>query len=240
VPHPRPTTRSWEPTRSRSTTNRAPALDSRSGNRRSSPASSDVRRCRTAESRQQTGTTAAMDHRFPTPPSRPPADPRSTQAIYQAMVANTISRDPRALPFLTAVRRRRKLHHEGRKCFGRGRSSGLGPTRTRRMTCRELGLLAGRRRSLRRAVVPPDALLRPARQGRPEDLPRCRQIVVRGAGGIQGEPVRGPRAPTQHRRSAIASGAPGHHPHHAQAGLYRGRAQDGRCGSGADPEHTSP
>jgi hypothetical protein len=27
------------------------------------------------------------------------------------------------------------------------------------------------------------------------DLPRCRQIVVRGAGGVQGEPVRGPLTP---------------------------------------------
>jgi hypothetical protein len=36
------------------------------------------------------------------------------------------------------------------------------------------------------------------------DLPRCRQIVVRGAGGVQGEPVRGPRAP--HR--TVATRAP--------------------------------
>ena len=37
----------------------------------------------------------------------------------------------------------------------------------------------------------------------------------------------GTPSPTQNRRSASASGAPGHHPHHAQAGLYQGKAQGG-------------
>ena len=37
--------------------------------------------------------------------------------------------------------------------------------------------------------------------------------------------------PTQNRRSANAYGYPGHHPHHAQARLYRRRAPGGRCRS---------
>jgi len=43
-----------------------------------------------------------------------------------------------------------------------------------------------------------------------------------------GRTCAGTPSPTQNRRSASASGAPGHHPHHAQAGLYQGRAQGGR------------
>ena len=66
-----------------------------------------------------------------------------------------------------------------------------------------------------------------ARQQSAGDLPQYRQIVVHGAGGIQGEPVRGPRAP--HRTvAARAPTAPGHHPHHARASLNQGRAQSGQ------------
>jgi hypothetical protein len=38
--------------------------------------------------------------------------------------------------------------------------------------------------------------------------------------------------PTQNRRYASASGAPGRHPRRAQAGLYQGRARSGRPQAG--------
>ena len=65
----------------------------------------------------------------------------------------------------------------------------------------------------------------------PMSADRCTRCGRRPGRTCAGTP-----SPTQNRRSASAYGAPGHHPHHAQAGLYRGRAQGGRCRSksGAD------
>jgi hypothetical protein len=63
-----------------------------------------------------------------------------------------------------------------------------------------------------------------------------------------GRTCAGTPSPTQNRRSASAYGAPGHHPHHAQAGLYQGRAQGRSAPSaqaptvpaGTNPVHIPP
>ena len=101
---------------------------------------------------------------------------------------------------------------------GQAAQDGVGRQRPRRCIAHHTEVLAvaGRAAVRRRDLPPMSADGRTWRGRRP------------------GRTCAGTPNPTQNRRSASASGAPGHHPHHTQAGLYQGRAPGGRPFAGTE------